>query len=500
VFRAISLDWHAGSGAPPWGVSYARTFLRVAVDKSLFQQCALVSGLLTQAEIDEALAKLRHERAATKSSSKTRITEEALAAKLVELCRLNRWQAKELLSGRTKFTLGPYQVIDSIGQGGMGQVFKAEHTIMGRVVAIKVLPIVRSTPEAIVNFVREIRAQAQLDHEHLVRAYDAGHDGNVHFLVTEYVPGTDLRRLIRSQGRLNINLAASIISQAARGLDHAHARGLIHRDVKPGNLLVTPDGLTKVSDLGLAGYFNEPEQIDAYGGKVVGTADYLAPEQIMTPDKLTPACDVYALGCTLYYAVTTKVPFPGGTPREKARAHCQLQPLDPRRLNPDLSDDFVELIADMMAKQVSQRVQTMSDVVARMDAWVGNSLPRTAVESPPRVPPPIRIPPVIRPSSSDVSDTEPYFLAQPAQEPGQGESSSQVSLGTHPVAAGSQETLTGLPERIPQTMVGKIAQKSARNVHGRWNQLPVQVRFWIMIGGATAGGAIITLILLTLFK
>ena len=200
--------------------------------------------------------------------------------------RLNRWQAEQLRAGRTKFNLGPYQIIDSIGQGGMGQVFKAEHTVMGRVVAVKVLPRSRSTPEAIQNFSREIRAQAQLDHENLVRAYDAGHDGNVHFLVTEYVPGTDLRRLIRGQGLLPMNTAASIITQAARGLEHAHNRGLIHRDVKPGNLLVTPEGRCKVSDLGLAGYFQDSDQADVYGGKVVGTADYWCPSKSPRPTSL----------------------------------------------------------------------------------------------------------------------------------------------------------------------------------------------------------------------
>ncbi|MGC3970958.1 MAG: serine/threonine-protein kinase [Pirellulales bacterium] len=204
------------------------------------------------------------------------ISDEHLGRRLVQLGKLNPWQVDQLRNGRTKFNLGPYHVIDSIGQGGMGQVFKAEHTIMGRIVAVKVLPRSRSTPEAIANFRREIRTQAQLDHENLVRAYDAGEDGNVHFLVTEYVPGTDLRRLIRAGGPLSMQQAASIISQAARGLEHAHSRGLIHRDVKPANLLVSPDGRVKVSDLGLAGYFNDPEQVDQYGGKVVGTADYFS--------------------------------------------------------------------------------------------------------------------------------------------------------------------------------------------------------------------------------
>ena len=136
----------------------------------------------------------------------------------------------------------------------MGQVFRAQHTMMGRTVAIKVLPRYKSTPVAIASFTREIRAQAQMDHENLVRAFDAGHDGNVYFLVTECVPGTDLRKYVRLRGRLSMSEAATIISQAALGLGYAHSRGLIHRDVKPGNLLVTTTGQTKVSDLGLSGF------------------------------------------------------------------------------------------------------------------------------------------------------------------------------------------------------------------------------------------------------
>ena len=416
------------------------------VERSVFQHCALVSGLLTQADLDSALSSLGGSRV---MSSKA-ISDDALAGKLVDMGRLNRWQAEQLRSGRSKFNLGLYQIIDSIGQGGMGQVFKGEHTIMGRVVAIKVLPRSRSTPEAIVSFMHEIRAQGQLDHENLVRAYDAGHDGNVYFFVTEYVPGTDLRRLIRAQGRMSMEVAASVITQAAKGLDHAHSRGLIHRDVKPGNLLVTPDGRTKVSDLGLAGWFKESEQTDAYGGKVVGTADYLAPEQITAPDKLAPAADVYSLGCTLYYATTCKVPFPGGTVKEKARAHCNTPPLDPRRLNPEMNDDFVEVIADMMAKQAVHRLQTMNDVIARLAPWVEGVLPQSAneVRHVAPTPPPIRIPAHLPKNPSRMADTEPYFLAEPSVETGQADDPSQASFGsqaTHDDSSSAATPFNGLP-------------------------------------------------------
>lgn len=456
---------------------------RFLLNKSVFQQSALASGLVTQEELDEAIELIR---SSSRKSDKP-INDERLAKKLVALGRLNRWQAEQLRGGRTTFNLGPYHIIDSIGQGGMGQVFKAEHSIMNRVVAVKVLPKHKSTPESIASFAREIRTQAQLDHENLVRAYDAGHDRNVHFLVTEFVPGADLRRLIRRQGRLSMAAAANIITQAAKGLAYAHSRGLIHRDVKPGNVLVTPDGHTKVSDLGLAGFFNEAEQTDVRGGKVVGTADYLAPEQITDPDHPTPVSDIYALGCTLYYSVTGKVPFPGGTARDKARAHCQSPPLDPRRLNPELSDDFVEVIADMMAKDPAERLQNASEVIARLAPWCNAAAAAPSHEV--RVAAPIPIPQLNASTTrrlatpSTLGDTEPNFSVQPTEEPGQADSPSQLSLGTQPVSAASQETLPLFPPEV-------------RPFH--WNanirELPGATRVLVIVGIITALGTLVAIV------
>ena len=412
------------------------------MSKSLLQRSAVASGLLAQDELETVLNELRA------SGVSEEVSDERLGDRLVSSGRLNSWQIEQLRNGRTKFNLGPYyHVIDSIGQGGMGQVFKAEHTIMGRIVAVKVLPRSRSTPEAIANFRREIRTLGQLDDENLVRAFDAGQDGNVHFLVTEFVPGTDLRRLIRAGGPLTMQQGASIISQAAQGLEHAHGRGLIHRDVKPANLLVTPEGKVKVSDLGLAGYFNDPEQTDQYGGKVVGTADYLAPEVILRPDSLDKRSDIYSLGCTLYYAVTGKVPFPGGTMRDKAKAHCQMPPLDPRRLVPDLTDEFVEVIADMMAKRPEDRIGSATEVADRLRPWavVGSAPPLIAE---PITPLPLPLPiPIRKPALSPIGDTEPYFLVQPRFEPTGESSVSQLSIGTTNINAGTDETIPSFRSR-----------------------------------------------------
>jgi serine/threonine protein kinase len=345
-----------------------------------FSKHALASGLVEQADLEAAAAQIGHNNDTASNNSAP--WDEQLADQLVAMGRLSRFQATQLLAGHTKLSLGPYQIVDVIGQGGMGQVFRAEHTRMGRTVAVKVLPKSKSTPEAIASFTREIRAQAALDHENLVRALDAGHDGNVYFLVCEYVPGADLRHYLRDRGPLGMAEAATIISQAAEGLEHAHKNGMIHRDVKPANLLVTPDGQTKVSDLGLVGSLNNAES-DPRAGKVVGTADYLSPEQIISPRSITAACDIYSLGCTLYYAVTGKVPFPGGNARDKARRHCEDTPLHPRLLNPSLSEAFVEVIAAMMEKDPAKRIATAAEVVERLKPWAGESVssPRDPIEA-----------------------------------------------------------------------------------------------------------------------
>jgi serine/threonine protein kinase len=367
-----------------------------------FEQCALASGLLTQQQIDEARLGIRWSDG-TEIDPLAPPSDQQLANRLVETNRLNLWQAKQLLDGRTKFNLGPYRIIDSLGQGGMGQVFKAEHEKTAAVVAVKVLPRDKSTPEAIANFAREIQALSSLHHPKLVSALDAGEDGNVHFLVTEYVPGTDLRKLVRRDGPLTMAAAASIISQVAEGLEYAHQQGIVHRDVKPGNVLVASDGEAKLSDLGLAGRLAAEPDTDPRYGKIVGTADYLSPDHIRDPWNPTPAWDIYSLGCTLYYAVTGKVPFAGGTTADKARAHCELRPLDPRRLNPRLRSDFVEVMADMMAKDPALRIKSAREVITRLapfltipdDAAVAADpfeSPWSAISKSPAVPPPLHAP------------------------------------------------------------------------------------------------------------
>lgn len=333
---------------------------REPATKLNFRQAVLRSGL-----IDEQKYRKVVELTGTED-------EAVIAATLVKSGVITKYQAEQLASGRTKFHLGPYVITEGIGQGGMGQVFKGIHEVMGRQCAVKVLPLEKSTPESRAAFRHEIRIQAGLDSPYLVRAFDAGREGNVHYLVTEYVPGNDLRRLVRNNGPLNMNQAAMIISQAALGLQYAHELGMVHRDVKPGNILVTPDGHAKVSDIGLATWTmslgNDPR-----AGKVVGTADYLSPEQIRDPRAVGPLSDIYSLGCTLYYAVTAKVPYPGGDTRSKCRRHCEQTPWHPRKFAPELTEEFVDIIADMMEKDPLRRIQSAGEVAERLEPWASTA-------------------------------------------------------------------------------------------------------------------------------
>jgi len=397
-----------------------------------FRDAALRSGLISRERWAAAVSEVGAEPA-------------MLADHLVALGIFTRYQAQQLQAGRGKLTLGPYQITDWIGQGGMGQVFKAVHSVMGRQCAVKVLPMEKSTTESRESFLREIRLQAGLDCPYLVRAYDAGHDGNVHYLVTEYVPGTDLRRLVRQGGQLTMSSAANVIRQAALGLHYAHGLGLIHRDVKPGNILVNPDGHAKVSDVGLAAWMGMAD--DPRAGKIVGTADYLSPEQIRTPRDIGPASDIYSLGCTLYYAVTGKVPFPGGDAREKCRRHLDETPWHPRRLAPDLSEDLVELIAEMMEKDPQRRIGSALLVAERLLPWCDGQPERFPASTGPSpwmpAPPPAELAAADHPTDREPASQS--SMEYPRAEP--------IAIGSLPKGASLSETRS-MPPPLPTSLPG----------------------------------------------
>lgn len=292
-----------------------------------------------------------------------------------------------------------YLILGTLGRGGMGTVFRAQHRLMHRQVALKVLsPKLVERPNLVDHFRREVQAAASLSHPNIVTAYDADQAGNTHFLVMEFVPGIDLDRLIVHRGTLSPELAADYARQAARGLQHAYRRGMTHGDIKPHNLMLTPQGQIKILDFGLTRFLGErllesmtqlvlgsevenavfPEDIEELianaptpvvrllpaGGKVVvysaaGTADYMAPEVIMDPGRADIRSDIYSLGCTLYRLLSGQVPFPTDTIKNKLRGHLRETPAPLR--GPPVK--LIEAVERMMAKDPSQRYQTPGEVV-----------------------------------------------------------------------------------------------------------------------------------------
>lgn len=303
-------------------------------------------------------------------------TAEELADKLVEAGLLTRWQATKLLEGRYKgFFLGKYKLLDHLGTGGMSSVYLAEHVLMQRRVAIKVLPKHRVQDASYLGrFHREAKAAAALDHRNIVRAYDVDSDGPNHYLVMEYVEGQDLQRMVKEKGSLPPHLAAEYIRQAAEGLHHAHQAGLIHRDIKPANLLVDRKGVVKLLDLGLA-RFTDDERGSltlAHDENVLGTADYLAPEQAIDSHRVDVRADIYSLGCTLYFLLTGHPPFPEGTLAQRIMKHQKEMPPDIRKERPDVPDDLVTICMKMMAKKPSARYQSAAEVAQVLRLWLIN--------------------------------------------------------------------------------------------------------------------------------
>lgn len=296
-----------------------------------------------------------------------------LARELVRKKLLTRYQAEAIHQGNGKsLKLGNYVLLDKIGAGGMGQVFKAQHRRMKRVVAIKLLPSSLSTDkDAIARFEREVEAAAKINHPNIVAAYDADCANGIHFLVMEFVEGSDLSALIRSKGPLPIAKAIDYITQAARGLDVAHKKGIIHRDIKPANLLLGSDGIVKILDMGLARLNNpldgaQPMDLTTTG-LLMGTIDYMSPEQALSTKTADERADIYSLGCTLWYLLMGRSIYEGESMMAKLLAHRE-QPIPSlrsgqRNVPPPIDDIFQK----MVAKNASDRYQSISELMADLE-------------------------------------------------------------------------------------------------------------------------------------
>ena len=296
---------------------------------------------------------------------------------------ITRWQSDKLLQGKHKgYFLGKYRLLSLLGKGGMSSVYLAEHVLMRRRCALKVLPTKRVTDSSyLARFHREAQAVASLDHPNIVRAYDVDHqvdrDNEIHFLVMEYVEGFSLQELVQNQGVLGFCDTAEYIRQAALGLQHAHEAGMVHRDVKPGNLLVDPNGVVKVLDLGLARFFTGDEDEDAltirHDEKVLGTADYLAPEQALDSHTVDARADIYGLGCTMYFLLTGRPPFTEGTLAQRLMAHQTKTPPAVESLRKDMPPSLAAILRKMMAKKAEDRYSTAQENADALFAWIDSN-------------------------------------------------------------------------------------------------------------------------------
>ncbi len=362
-----------------------------------FTQQLTASGLMDAAAVTESLSSLPPDKQPQDG--------EQLARELVKQKRLTKFQAEQLYAGKgNSLTLGNYVILDKLGQGGMGIVLKAQHKRMRRLVALKVMsPAAVKTPDALKRFHREVEAAAKLRHPNIVATDDADEAKGTHFLVMEYVDGDDLSALVKKHGPLPVEQAVRCIIQAARGLEFAHEQGVIHRDIKPANLLIDAKGTVKILDMGLAriegavGGSSEGAGLTSTG-TIMGTVDYMSPEQAMDTKHADARSDIYSLGCSLYYLLTGKVVYDGDTIMKKLMAHQHgaIPELGDalRRLglrpDPDGAaagrdgvptyDALDTVFRRMVAKRPEDRPQTMTQVMAELERCLSGGSPTIAIQ------------------------------------------------------------------------------------------------------------------------
>jgi eukaryotic-like serine/threonine-protein kinase len=332
-----------------------------------------------------------------RDNGETQTPESAVTA-MVRDGLLTPYQAQRLLRGETVGLriADRYRILERIGVGGMGQVFLCEDTNVRRAVAVKMLPAAASTDSgAVARFRREQRATAVLDHPGIVRALDVGQDGRCPFLVLEFVDGADLYRYVATRGPLAPRAAAHYVARAADALQRAIDQGWIHRDVKPHNLMVDRAGRLRLLDFGLARPHADdsrhPPVSELVGVRsLLGTADFIAPEQSADSSRVDGRADVYALGATFYFLLTSRPPFPEGTMSQKLAWHRTREPNPVRQTSPDVPEAMACVLAKMMAKDPAARFQSTAEIAVALAGWADPPPPPPDPQGLPDWPPAIR--------------------------------------------------------------------------------------------------------------
>ena len=324
------------------------------------------SGLLPEEKLKVVLSK------------KTNFADgEALARDMIKSNLLTKYQAEQILGGRTKhLVMGKYQILEKIGAGGMGQVYKAYHSGTGRVVAIKViLSKSKIDPEVIRRFEREVKAAAKLVHQNIITVFDADQINGRVFMVMEYIKGNDLAEIILKKGKLSVVESVKYIIQTANGLKYAHDQGVIHRDIKPGNIIVGTDGSVKIVDMGLAKIETDSNQEDISmltgATSIMGTVDFMSPEQGFSSRDVDARADIYSLGATLFYLLTGKFMYAGNSAFAKLLAHRESPIPSLCSARPGIPIELGNLFTKMVAKNAVDRFQSMAEVILALSS-LGN--------------------------------------------------------------------------------------------------------------------------------
>ncbi len=336
-------------------------------------------GLATREEVDLCKDRMREAGAAVGEESGQR----SLALELVDQEFVTKRQIARLKAildaERSGQKIPGYRLLGKLGAGAMATVYKARQLNLDRHVAIKVLPRKFSqNPQFIERFYAEGRAAAQLNHPHIVQAYDVGKAGEYHYFVMEFVDGRTVYDDIVKNKRFSESDAIELIRQVALALGHAHERGIIHRDVKPKNIMITKEGVVKLADMGLARAMSDKEAAEAEAGKAFGTPFYISPEQIRGETDVGPEADIYSLGATLYHMVTGVVPFDGKNPTSVMHKHLKADPVPPDQANPRLSGGISEVIEMMLAKRREQRYRSVADLMSDLEAVKARKAPPLA--------------------------------------------------------------------------------------------------------------------------
>jgi len=409
------------------------------------------SGVADEAKVKSLLKKLKQDNAIPNEPGK-------LAGLLVREALLTYFQAEQLLQGKWKrFSIGKYKVLEKLGSGGMGQVFLCEHKLMRRRVAVKVLPTAKADDEASLGrFYREARAVAAVDHPNIVRAYDIDQDDNLHFLVMEYVDGTNLQDLVKKFGPLDPVRACHYIYGASVGLQHAHEIGLVHRDIKPGNILLDRSGVVKILDMGLARFFHDDTDnlTKQYDENILGTADYLSPEQAEDSHTVDIRSDIYSLGATFYYLLAGNQPFPEGSIPQKLIWHRSREPRSIRSIRPEVPDGIAAIVAKMMAKKPEDRYAIPADVMNALSVWVSSPIAPPADREMPQLSPAVSLGSTRSPSGASVAPWQ--GGGSPVSSSGPATLLAPGTLGIDASSSGGSETPTLTPGTVPSPSVNGV--------------------------------------------